>query len=152
MSKKPTIEERQNALLSMREQHHRTCPVCGDLNPNGLHAVFEVRPDGAVEAGVICGKAKEGYDGYLHGGIIASLLDGAMTNCLFSHGIRAVTGELVVRMVQPLRAGTKVVVCAWLERRLPPLYLMKAELRQGGRLAAKGRAKFMQKPPGRVPL
>ena len=142
-----TIEERQNALLSMRELHHSTCPVCGNLNPKGLHAAFQVRPDGAVEAEVICGKDKEGYDGHLHGGIIASLLDGAMTNCLFSHGIPAVTGELVVRMVHPLRAGTKMVVCAWLERRLSPLYLMKAELRQGGYVAAKGKAKFMQKAP-----
>ena len=28
-----TIEERQNVLSAMREQHHRTCPVCGALNP-----------------------------------------------------------------------------------------------------------------------
>ena len=139
-----TIEDRQNALLSMREQHHRTRPVCGDSNPKGLRAAFPVRPDGAVEAEIICGKDKEGYDGYLHGGIIASLLDGAMTNCLFSHGIPAVTGELIVRMVHPLQAGTKMVVCAWLERRLSPLYLMKAELRQGGGVAAKGKGKFMR--------
>ena len=139
-----TIEDRQNALLSMREQHHSACPVCGDHNPNGLHAAFEVRPDGSVEAEVICEKDKEGYDGHLHGGLIASLLDGAMTNCLFSHGIPAVTGELIVRMVHPLQAGTKMVVCAWLERRLSPLYLMKAELRQGGGVAAKGKGKFMR--------
>jgi acyl-coenzyme A thioesterase PaaI-like protein len=139
-----TIEERQNALLSMREQHHRTCPVCGDHNPNGLHTAFEVRPDGAVEVEVIYGEDKEGYDGHLHGGIIASLLDGAMTNCLFSYGIPAVTGELVVRMVHPVRAGPKIVVRAWLNRRFAPLYLMNAEMRQGGSVAAKGEGKFMR--------
>ena len=140
-----TIRERQNTLSAMREQHHRTCPVCGDLNPNGLRAAFEVCADGVVEAQVVCGEDREGYPGHVHGGIIASLLDGAMTNCLFSHGIRAVTGELVVRMIHPLQAGTVVVARAWLERRLPPLYLMKAELRQGGRVAARGGAKFMRK-------
>ena len=146
-----TIEERQNALSVMREQHHRTCPVCGDLNPTGLRAVFEVCPDGVVEAQVVCGEDKEGYAGHLHGGIIASLLDGAMTNCLFSHGIRAVTGELVVRMLHPLQVGTSMVVRGWLERCLPPLYLLKAELRQEGRLAAKGKAKFMRKMEEGVP-
>lgn len=139
-----TIEERQHALLSMREQHHRTCPVCGDQNPtNGLHTAFEVRPDGVVEAEVTYGEDKEGYDGHLHGGILAGLLDGAMTNCLFSYGIPAVTGELAVRMVCPVRAGPKVVVRAWLHRRFSQLYLMNAELRQGV-VVAKGKGKFMQ--------
>jgi len=105
-----TIEERQHALLSMREQHHRTCPVCGDQNPtNGLHTAFEVRPDGVVEAEVTYGEDKEGYDGHLHGGILAALLDGAMTNCLFSYGIPAVTGELAVRMVHADGRGENVM-------------------------------------------
>ena len=141
-----TIEERQNALSTMREQHHRTCPVCGDSNPNGLRAAFQVRPDGAVEAEVVCGEDKEGYDGHLHGGVIASLLDGAMTNCLFSHGIPAVTGELVVRMHHPVQPERTMAVRAWVERCLSPLYLLKAELRQDGRVAARGKAKFMHKP------
>ena len=140
-----TIEDRQNVLLAMREQHHRECPICGDLNPNGLRVAFGVCADGVVEAEVICGVDKEGYAGHLHGGIIASLLDGAMTNCLFSHGIRAVTAELTVRMSHPLRSGTPIVARAWLERSLSPLYLLRAELRQEGRLAARGRAKFMHK-------
>jgi acyl-coenzyme A thioesterase PaaI-like protein len=89
----------------------------------------------------------EGYVGHLHGGLIAALLDGAMTNCLFSHGIRAVTGELVVRMIHPLRPDTTTMVRGWLERRLSPLYLLQAELRQDGHIAAKGRAKFMQTIP-----
>lgn len=104
-----------------------------------------------MEAEVICGSDREGYDGHVHGGIIASLLDGAMTNCLFSHGIRALTGELAVRMIRPIQAETSVVARAWLERRQPPLYLLKAELRQEGRLAAKGEAKFMRKMEERFP-
>ena len=39
-------------------------------------------------------------------GSLLRCLDGAMTNCLFSHGIPAVTGELVVRMHHPVQAGT----------------------------------------------
>ena len=140
-----TIEERQNALSVMREQHHRTCVVCGDLNPNGLHVSFDVCPDGAVEAQIVFSEDKEGYVGHLHGGVIASLLDGAMTNCLFSHAVRAVTGELTVRIHRPIRSGVAVVARGWLERGMPPFYLMAAELRQNGRLTARAKAKFMRK-------
>jgi len=136
----------------MRKQHHESCPVCGDLSPGGLHVAFEVCPDGAVEAEVMCGEDKEGYAGHLHGGIIASLLDGAMTNCLFSHGIRGVTAELTVRMSHPLQSGVPIVARAWIERSLLPLYFLKAELRQSGRLAARGKAKFMHKPAEGAPL
>jgi len=143
-----TIEERQQVLSAMRDRHHRSCPVCGDLNPNGLQVTFDVRADGAVEAEVVCGRDKEGYAAHLHGGVIASLLDGAMTNCLFSHGVQAVTGELTVRMLQPVRAEAPVVVRAWLERSLSPFYRMQSELLQHGKLAARGSAKFMRKHTG----
>jgi len=141
-----TTDERQNALSLMRARHHRTCPVCGE-NPNGLRAVFQVRPDGAVEAEVVCGEDKEGYAGHLHGGIIASLLDGAMTNCLFSHGVQAVTGELSIKLRLPIDANAAVIVRAWLQESLGPLYYMRSELQQKGRVAASGRAKFMKKTP-----
>ena len=138
-----TTEQRQNVLSSMRARHHRTCPVCGDLNDAGLQATFHACPDGSVRAEVICGEDREGYAGHVHGGIIASLLDGAMTNCLVSHGIRAVTGELTVRMLQPIEAGRIIVARAWVDRRLAPLYHMKAELKLGDELVARGRASFM---------
>jgi len=141
-----TIEERRQTLFAMRDQHHSTCPVCGDRNPNGLRVTFDVCADGAVEAEVVCGEDKEGYAAHLHGGVIATLLDGAMTNCLFSHGIRAVTGELKVKMLQPVQAEVPVVLRAWLERRLSLFYGMKSELLQRGQLAARGSAKFMHKP------
>jgi len=143
-----TIEDRQSVLSAMRRHHHKACPICGELNPNGLRAVFGVCPDGTVVAEVICGEDKEGYAGHLHGGMIASLLDGAMTNCLFSHGIRAVTGELTIKLLLPVNANAPVVVRAWLRESLAPLYYMSGELQQDGRVAAKGHAKFMHKPAG----
>jgi acyl-coenzyme A thioesterase PaaI-like protein len=140
-----TTRERQNVLESMREQHHRTCPVCGDFNAAGLRVTFDACPDGSVQAVVICGVDREGYAGHIHGGVIASLLDGAMANCLFSHGIHAVTGELTVRMRSPIESGKTIIARAWIERGVHPLYHMNAELEQGGTLSAKAKAKFMYK-------
>ena len=140
-----TIEERRCALTKLREQYHRTCPICGDLNPNGLRVVFGVSQDGTVEAEVLCGEDKQGYAGRLHGGFIASLLDGAMTNCLFSYGVEAVTGELKIRLLLPIQPGEPLVVRAWLNEDRSPLYYMKSEVHQGGHLAARASGTFMQK-------
>ena len=140
-----TIEERRQSLEVMRERHHRACLICGDCNPEGLGITFDVCRGGGVEAEVVCGEHREGYADHLHGGMIASLLDGAMTNCLFSHGIAAVTGELTVRVLLPVEAVTLVRIYAWVDESSPPLYRLKSELRQHGRLKARGRAKFVQK-------
>ncbi len=74
------VERRQKILSAMRAQYHRNCPVCGGPDSDGLKIVFDACSDGTVEASIILGTDTEGYDGHIHGGIIASLLDGAMTN------------------------------------------------------------------------
>ena len=40
-----------------------------------------------------------GFPESLHRGFVAVLLDSAMTNCMFAHGLVGVTGELKVRSV-----------------------------------------------------
>lgn len=44
----------------------------------------------------------QGYQGVLHGGMISTLLDAAMTHCLFHQGIEAVTADLQVRFLKPV--------------------------------------------------
>jgi len=140
-----TIEERRQSLVELRRVYHDACPVCGKSNPNGLCIGFAVGQDGIVRAEVYCGEDKQGYKGHLHGGVIASLLDGAMTNCLFSYGIAAVTGELAMRFLLPVAIGEPFVVQAWLNDSRSPLYHVKSEIRQSGHIAARGSARFMQR-------
>ncbi|MCK4341833.1 MAG: PaaI family thioesterase [Phycisphaerae bacterium] len=104
---------------------------------------FAASDDGRVQARFDCDAAFEGYAGMLHGGVVASLLDGAMTNCMFAHGIPAVTAELTVRFRHPVRTGVAVTVRAWVERCSPPLHVLKAEVVQNGQLMATARGKFM---------
>jgi acyl-coenzyme A thioesterase PaaI-like protein len=63
------------------------------MRNNGLNLSFHVCRDGRVEGRFRCGYAYQGYTGLLHGGVISSILDGAMTNCLFSSGKTAVTAK-----------------------------------------------------------
>jgi len=130
------------------QQHdlHRRCIVCGSENPEGLQLPFAVQADGSVEARFACGRRYEGYPLLLHGGVVAAALDGAMTNCLFAHGIEALTAELTVRYHRPVAVGRPAVIRGWLERSAHGCHLLAAEFRQDGRVAATGRAKFLECP------
>jgi acyl-coenzyme A thioesterase PaaI-like protein len=75
--------------------------------------------------------------------MVSTLLDAAMTNCLFAHGFAAVTAELTVRFLRPVAAHRPVTVNAWIEKSWRRLHLLAAELRQEGELMATATAKFV---------
>jgi hypothetical protein len=100
-----TVENMRRNLSMLREEWHGGCVACGGCNGQGLRLGFCVREAGYVEASFGCDAAYEGFSGYLHGGIIATLLDAAMTNCLFAHGLVGLTGELKVRYLHPVSIG-----------------------------------------------
>ena len=128
-----------------RETHHH-CLLCGDQNPHSFGLTFEPHEADSVKAEFQGLEELQGYDGILHGGIIASLLDSAMTNCLFEKGIRAVTGDLQIRYKHSIPCNAKVQVQAQLTESHPPLYRLKACILMGDRLMAHGDARFMQLP------
>jgi uncharacterized protein (TIGR00369 family) len=123
---------------------HANCVVCSTSNEKGLGLDFTVLPDGSVEAGFDCARVFEGYDNVLHGGIIATLLDGAMTNCMFAHGVHAVTAELNVRFLCPVECNRQALVRAWITRPASRLYLLAADLSQNGTVMATGTGKFIR--------
>lgn len=130
---------------------HPACVACRSCERGGLGLQFESRPDGSVVAGFPCHPYYQGYPDRLHGGVIATLLDAAMTHWLFSRGIRGYTGRLSVRFRHPVTTGQPAVVRAWLVRQAAPLYMLEAELTQGDRLCAAAAAKFLGEPfDGRV--
>lgn len=135
-------------LEATQGDKHPRCVVCGRESPAGLGLKFQVQPDDSVSANFDCHKNFEGYDGLLHGGVISSIADGAMTNCLFAHGITAVTAELNVRFRHPVELGTPLTVTAKITRRTAPLFIVEAELTQAGQLKAKATGKFMETPEG----
>jgi len=123
---------------------HRHCLLCGDLNPLSLKLDF-VADESGVSARFVGNVALQGYDGMLHGGVIASLLDSAMTHCLFHQGIRAVTGQLKIDYMRPVPFDAVLMISASVERATPPLYIMRSEIHHNGQCLARASAKFMQK-------
>jgi acyl-coenzyme A thioesterase PaaI-like protein len=80
----------------------------------------------------------------IHGGIVSTLLDAAMTNCLFALGHVAVTADLHVRFRHPLSTGQDAVVRAWVTRAAVPLFILEAQITQDGNIKATAVGKFMR--------
>lgn len=136
--------EFKNCNLAMRT--HSSCIVCGRENPQGFHLRFALTKDGSAVCRFDCSKTLEGYPKQLHGGVIALLLDGAMTNCLFLHGYTAVTAELRVRYSRPVETDKQAIVRGWIEQASPRLYHVKSEMVQEGKVKVTASAKFMNQP------
>lgn len=122
--------------------------VCAPLHPLGLRIKYQLRAGGVVQAEFLCHDVFQGYPGQLHGGVITSLLDGAMTNCLFAHGIEAVTAELTVRFLRPVLTDRVAVVSARLIKTSRRLYVLEGELTQEQVTVARAQGKFLDRPMG----
>ena len=95
----------------MELKDDRQCFACGQDNPIGLRLLFEV--DGlarSIKTVFTPQKIHQGYQDVVHGGIISTILDEAMTKLAFALGYNAVTAKLTVRFKKPLMVGETVVV------------------------------------------
>lgn len=93
------------------------CFVCGPDNPAGLHIDFKIKNQN-IYAEFIPERIHQGYDGVVHGGILATLLDEAMANLLYMRGIDCTTGRMEVRYRKPALVGSKIqILGAMLEKR-----------------------------------
>lgn len=140
----PAVEEAQARLDAARFRHHPHCVVCWDRHPFGLQVDYRVTGVHRVEGAFGCGKSYEGYEGLVHGGIVSSLLDGAMASCMLAMGLEAYTAELRVRYRGPVRTGRPAILKGEWIRGEGPLHLLIATLEQEGEVRATARAKFYQ--------
>ena len=81
------------------------CFGCGSANSSGLQLEFFRAPDGSVVATPTVAAAFDGHPGYLHGGIIATLLDEAMSKSVRALGKSAMTRKMEVDYLRPVPSG-----------------------------------------------
>lgn len=87
------------------------CFVCGPDNPIGLKLRFARKGDG-VAAEFTPSEWHAGFEGLIHGGILAALIDDAMANVWFVRGREAVTAKIEVRFRHEVRPGDRLIVTA----------------------------------------
>jgi acyl-coenzyme A thioesterase PaaI-like protein len=79
------------------------CFGCGDRNARGMKLTFEQDDAARHIRGVFAlGAEYEGGPGFIHGGIIATVLDEAMGKVSRFRQVRAVTAELNVEYLRPV--------------------------------------------------
>ena len=121
------------------------CFGCGGGNARGMHLAFE--QDDARQRIVgrfRLGEEYQGGTGFLHGGIIALLLDEVMSKASRFHGERAVTADLRVEYKRPIRAGQEIVVEGFVARRDGRQLYHEGEIRNAaGDVLARGQGRFV---------
>jgi uncharacterized protein (TIGR00369 family) len=80
---------------------NRRCFVCGEKNPDGLKLVLRMdQGQGRAASDVVFPERFQGWEGIVHGGLLATVLDEAMIYAAGSNGLRCVTGEITVRYIK----------------------------------------------------
>jgi acyl-coenzyme A thioesterase PaaI-like protein len=101
----PTIDERANH-----------CFGCGPANPQGLHLVFTTdtsNPDAiTATAHLQLDRMHEGPPGHIHGGIVAALLDEAMSKLNRPLNVLAMTRHMEVDYLRPAPLYQPLVLVA----------------------------------------
>lgn len=136
----------QNTVTNIHNQVHPNCVVCSSTNNKGLHLEFVSSNDGGVTATFWCDEAFEGYPGVLHGGVISSILDGAIGHCMFARGQAAVTVEMTIRFRHPVVTNQEATVSARITQSSHPLYILEAEILQAGQVKATAKSKYFDQP------
>ena len=128
---------------------HKSCIACGDTQANAisLGLKFQSSENNIVQCRYKVQAEHQGYQGILHGGVAAMLVDAAMVNWLQIHGItRAMTAELNLRYHQTVAVGEQVDVEAKLVEQRHKIYRLKAKLSVSQQIRVSAEAKFIQAP------
>jgi acyl-coenzyme A thioesterase PaaI-like protein len=133
--------------------HTAGCLVCGRDNPHGLKLDLHVEPETSTVRVEFTPRPEHiGFEGVVHGGVIATVLDEAMVWCATWSGRRfCVCAELTTRFRKEAAVGRALVVEAKIETSRSRLITTAADVRDAetGEVVATGTAKYVPVPHDR---
>jgi uncharacterized protein (TIGR00369 family) len=104
------LREFEENLRPMAHSASNRCFGCGSANATGLRLEFLLAEDGSVVSLPTVPDTFEGHPGYLHGGVIATLLDEAMSKATRARGLTTMTRRLEVEYLNPVPSGAPLRV------------------------------------------
>jgi acyl-coenzyme A thioesterase PaaI-like protein len=125
MSQTIAVEE-SGKHLQARSQS--ACFVCGQDNPHGLRILFQRQECGEMTAAWSPGSAWEGFRGVVHGGVVSTVLDEAMSKAVAATGSQALTAELRVRFRRHVTSGDAFLIRGWIVKQNKRLIETEATL------------------------
>ena len=132
-------------LTPLHHTAQNRCFGCGPANATGLHLEFFIAEDGSVVCLPSVPDVFEGPPGYVHGGIIATLLDEAMSKAVRVHGHTAMTRRLEVDYLRPVPSGAPIRIEARLVRDEGRKHWTDAEIKNAHRVTlARAKGLFVE--------
>ena len=121
------------------------CFGCGGANERGMKLTFEADEVARrIRGNFRLGAEYEGGGGFMHGGIIALLLDEAMGKVCRFRDVRAVTAELTIDYLKPVPVGQEISVEAFEVEAKGRNLFHAGEIRDSaGTVLARGRGRFV---------
>ena len=104
------------------------CFACGKENAIGLRLEFSHQPHGEATASWRPAEWHEGWPGVVHGGLLSTALDEAMSHAVLATGLKAMTAELRVRFREAVPSRRDLAVKGWVVQRARRLVETEASI------------------------
>jgi uncharacterized protein (TIGR00369 family) len=102
------MKAHSETLTPLAHSAQNRCFGCGTANPTGLRLEFMLDQDGTVVCLAANPETFEGPRGFVHGGVIATLLDEAMSKAVRSHNLVAMTRHMEVDYKLPVPSSAPI--------------------------------------------
>ena len=128
------IEKYSEKWSFLKKEYHHKC-IFNDLHGfMGRDLEVDFDKNGNLVGNFFCHDRYQGYDGLVHGGVLAALLDATMVQCLMGHGVVAYTARMNIRYINPVKLGQRVkIFCSIKQVHFNKLYKLYAEIIQDGK-------------------
>ena len=137
--------ERHENLTPFAHAAQNRCFGCGPANPSGLHLEFLLAEDGTVVCLANIPGAFDGHPGYLHGGVIATLLDETMSKAVRASGVSAMTRQLEAEYLHPVPSDAPIRMEGRVVRSEGRKHWTEAKITNaGGKELARGKGLFIE--------
>jgi len=130
------------SLHRLRQHGHRRCLAC--THPE-LRLDFTLDGPRRLRSSVDFTEAMTSFNGMVHGGLIAFLIDEAFTCTLMAAGYYGATGSLQLRYRHPVQTGPTAYILVDLNDRVGPCFSLTAQLVQRNRTCTTAQARFIEK-------
>jgi uncharacterized protein (TIGR00369 family) len=127
------------------------CFGCGGANERGMLLTFE-QDDAAqrIRGNFRLGPEYQGGAGFIHGGIIATVLDEVMGKACRFRGVHAVTAELTVEYLKPVPVDADLLIEGHeVEMTGRNLFIVGDIRNVAGQVLARGKGRFVMVDPNR---
>lgn len=118
------------------------CWLCGTVNPHGFQLRFRQEGSDTVTETTVPWYY-QGFDGVVHGGMVAALLDEIMSHAVKATGDIPVTGTLEVKYLRPCRTGEPVTLRGRVVEKKGRRIETQGAVIQNGEVVAEGKGVFV---------